>query len=65
MMKVAFLVLLIVHNSDSVCPISSIELAIIEESSADIMWEIGFEEVQMLVQIIHGNKAFTTFLRLK
>ena len=45
-MKVVFLLLLIVRNSDSVFPISGIEWAITEESSADIMQEIGFEEVK-------------------
>ena len=54
-MKVVFLVLLIVRNSDSVCPISGNKWAIIEESSVDIMWEIGFDEVQMSVQIIRGE----------
>ena len=38
--------------------ISGNECAIIKESLADIMLEIGFEEVHMSVRIIRGNKAF-------
>ena len=61
MMKVVFLVLLIACNSDSVYPISGIEWVIIEASPADIMLEIGLDEVQMSVQIIREIRVLPHF----